>query len=318
MRSLPPVLVTGASGFIGRHLVDRLLAAGMAVRSLVREKRGAARPGEEVVAVGDFSAVADFAPALAGCTAVVHLAGQAHKFGATKAKQEAGFHAVNSDATQRLAEAANMAGIRKFVFISSIGVHGSASSYPITESSPLSATEPYSASKLSAEMGLRDLAWDRGLDITIVRPPLVYGPGCPGNLRRLAGLIKKRLPLPFGLANNRRSMISVENLCDAVMCCLESPESANETFVVADTDAMETSNVIRHLAAGMGLPALLFPFPMQALVVGGKMAGYGDEILKLTSSLEVDASKIRQKLGWRPVIATGEGLRAVGRSFAKA
>ena len=156
-----------------------------------------------------------------------------------------------------------------------------------------------------------------GLDVTIIRPPLVYGPACPGNLRRLAGLIKKRLPLPFGLVNNRRSMISVENLCDAVLCCLENPQSTNETFVVADMEAMETGNVIRHLAAGMGFPALLFPIPVRALVAGGRMSGYGDEILKLTSSLEVDASKIRQKLGWRPVVTTEEGLKAVGRSFAE-
>lgn len=309
MQGSSRVLVTGATGFIGGHLQKRLIGEGVSVRCAVQHGRTV--EGCELVETGNFATFRDFGSAVSNCDAVVHLAGRAHVFDGSAPTL---FRAVNVDATLALAEAAAAAKVKKFVFVSSIGVYGS-HAISVSETTPFSPADPYAESKLEAERTLRAFAASTDIQLTIVRPPLVYGPRCPGNLRRLAGLVARGLPLPFASITNHRSMISVSNLCDFILLVLADDRASSEDFVVADTDALSTADVIRCLADGMGRRARLVPFPVPLLSVAARIAGLGTEMTKLTSTFVVDSSKARRILGWVPRMSAPEGLREVGKSY---
>ncbi len=306
------VLVTGAGGFVGRAVCRHLLAAGHQVVGAVRGR--AAPAGVEPVAVGGISGQTDWSNALSGVEMVVHLAARVHVMQDSAADPLAEFRAVNRDGTRRLAEAARTAGVRHLLFLSSIKVNGeeTRSGQAFTETDPPAPQDPYGVSKWEAEQALAA----SGLPVTILRPPLVYGPGVAGNLARLLGAIRRGLPLPFGLVRNRRDLVAVDNLASAVLAALQAPPADGQyrTYLVADGQPLSTADLIRGLAAGLGLRPRLLPVPPGVMLAAAALLGKQAAARRVLGNLEVDASLIRAELGWRPVVAPAEALAQVART----
>ncbi len=308
------ILVTGATGFVGRALVRRLVADRRAVRAVVRRGPEALPAGAETVTVDDIGPDTDWRVALAGIGAVVHLAARAHVLRDSSADAYAAYRAVNTLGALRLAEAAAAAGIRRFVFLSSARVLGDRTTgAPFTDASPLAAEDPYGRSKADAERGLAALGGRSALEPVILRPPLVYGPGAGGNFARLVALVARGVPLPLGAVRNRRSLLYVGNLVDAIVRALEHPAAAGETFMVSDGEDLSTPELVRRIARALGKPARLVPVPPALLRLGGTLAGRSDDVARLVDDLVVDSSRIRARLDWTSPCRLGEGLdRSVG------
>jgi nucleoside-diphosphate-sugar epimerase len=305
------ILVTGATGFVGRALVGRLLADGRRVRAAVRPASAALPAGIETVTVADIGPDTDWRAAIAGVDAIVHLAARAHVLRDSSADAHALYRVVNTLGALRLAEAAAAAGVRRFVFLSSVRVHGDRTSgAPFDESSPLAAEDPYGRSKADAERGLAALAAAGRLDPVVLRPPLVYGPGARGNFARLAALVARGVPLPFGAVRNRRSLIYVGNLVDAIVRTIDHPAAAGETFMVSDGEDLSTPELVRRVARALGRPARLVPVPPVLLRLAGTLAGRSDDAARLLDDLVVDSTRIHERLGWRPPFTLDEGLAA--------
>jgi len=301
--------VTGATGFIGRCLVNRLAAAGTPVRALARDPVGL--PGE-LVRVGDLGARTDWREALAGVDAVVHLAARVHVPTDPAANSPAAFHEVNVAGTERLARACVEAGVPRLVFVSSIKVNGDSSpGRPFTELDPPAPPDEYSKSKLEAERVLRAVARETGLEVVVVRPCLVYGPGVKGNLERLLAAIARGVPFPFGAMRNRRSLVGVESLCDLLAHCAVHPRAAGEIFLASDGRDLSTPELIRALAAGMGRPARLIPVPVALLSTAARWLGAGATWERIGGSLQVDSAKARALMAWTPG-PVEPGLRRTG------
>lgn len=309
------ILVTGASGFIGSALVDALLARGVAVRGTVRH--GKAESPIPLYATGDLERNGDWNEAVCGVRCIVHLANRAHVLDASSTENErAAFHRVNVEATENLALAAVNAGVERLVFVSSIGVLGAARRGRIfDDETPANPAEPYTISKLQAEQALHAVARDSNLDLVIVRPPMVYGSGAPGNLQRLMRLIARGVPLPNPLPENRRSLIYIRNFVEFLQLCCEHPAATNNTFVVADDETVSTGGIIRLLAQGMGRTPRLVPVPAVLLASAAFALGKRQMYQKVYGSLEVDARRARRTLQWEPRWPIREALPETGRAF---
>jgi len=303
------ILVTGASGFIGKALCRELLARAHTVRAAVREADSSAAAGAQETLVPDIAAEFDRRALVGGVDAIVHLAAVAHR-----AVSDSELHRVNVDATVRLAEAA--AGtVRRFVFLSSVKVHGEDSgSGAYGEADPLQPEDSYGRSKLAAERALTDIAGRCGMELVLVRPPLVYGPGVKGNFLRLLRWVGARLPLPFAGVRNRRSLIYLGNLVDAIIRCAEHP-TAHGPFLFGDEETVSTPELVSRVARALDRPARLFPLPPALLRLAGTIAGRRGDTQRLTGNLVIDTSRARQVLDWRPLYALDEGLADTARWF---
>jgi nucleoside-diphosphate-sugar epimerase len=310
------VFVTGADGFIGRHLCVRLQQRGYPITRAVRTQAHDAAGGSRIV-TGDLAACAKLRDMLSGHDAVVHLAGRAHVMHDTAADPRAAFERANVEATARLAQAAVEARVRRFVFVSSIGVLGSRCDRPLTEADAPAPQEPYAESKLRAELTLAEITRGTNMEPVVLRPTLVYGPRCSGNMARLARLVAHGIPLPLAGFTQRRSLMGVDNLASLIEVSLTHPAAAGETFLAADGEDVSLAEIIRYLAAGLDIPARLFPLPAGALSLAARLLGLGASFDKLTAVLRVDVSKARRLLGWSAHVPVAEGLRATGRSFAR-
>jgi len=309
------VLVTGATGFVGSALVPLLIGRGHTVRAAVR-RPGAQVPGAETLAVGDIGPDTDWSAALDGVDAVAHLAARVHVMQDTAADPLAAFRRVNTAGTLRLAEAAAARGVRRFVHLSSIkAVVDESRPEPVRDSTPADPHSAYGVSKREAEQGLEALGARGVLDPVILRPPLVYGPGVGGNLRTLLAACRRRLPLPLALLDNRRSLIYVGNLADAVAACLAHPDAAGRTFLVSDGTPLTTPDLIRHLSAGLGVSPRLLPVPPALLASAAKLLGKGAVWDRVGGSLVLDDGSIRTVLGWSPPVDAASGLRATAEWF---
>ena len=303
------ILVTGATGFVGRALVRRLLADGGCVRAVVRPSSEALPAKVERVAVDEIGPATDWTRALAGVDAIVHLAARAHVVRDSSADAYALYSAVNTRGALRLAEAAAAAGVRRFVFLSSARVHGERSTgAPFTESSPLVASDPYGRSKADAERGLASLARAGQLEPVILRSPLVYGPEARGNFARLVALVARGVPLPLAAVRNRRSLVYVGNLVDAIVRALDHPAAASQTFMVSDGEEVSTPELIRRIGRALGKPARLFSVPLALLRLAGTLAGRSDDVARLLDDLVVDSARIRTALAWHPPYTLDQGL----------
>ena len=309
-------LITGANGFVGKFLCRTLIERGYAVRGAVRRNDAALPPDAKKTVVGPMDGKTDWSSALENIDCVIHLAARVHVMHEKSSDPLAEFRKVNVEGTERLAESAAAAGVKRLVYVSSIKVNGEATrDKPFSEKDEPDPQDPYGISKHEAEAALQKISAETGLEFVVVRPPLVYGPGVGGNFARMLGWIKRGIPLPLGSVKNRRSMVYVENLADALIHCATRPEAANETFLVSDTETVSTPELVRILSEKTGIRPALFAFPLPLLRLLGRLAGKSAEIERLTGSLEIDSSGIREKLGWQPPFGTDEGLAETARWF---
>jgi nucleoside-diphosphate-sugar epimerase len=295
-------LVSGASGFVGSALVPELERAGARVVCLVRQATTSAA-GVEVLAAGDdFKEIVRVWPDGFRPDCVIHLAARVHVMHDTAADPLAAFRAVNVEATMRVAEAAARAGTRRFVYISSIKAVGEDSDpgRPLRESDPTHPDDPYGVSKREAELALLDLGERTGIEIVVIRPPLVYGPGVGANFLSLLRAVAKGWPLPLGKAHAPRSLVSVENLISAIVACANHPAAAGEIFHVSDGRDVSVAELISLIAAAMDRQARLLPVPTHLLRAAGAMTGKNETIKRLINPLRLDVNKLQTQLGWTP------------------
>ena len=310
------MLITGATGFIGRALGEKLAAQGWRVRGTVRSpgKEAGLPAGVEAVMVESVGPDTDWSEALAGVGAVVHLAARVHVMKETASDPLAEFRLVNAAGTENLARSAAQAGVHRLVFLSSIGVHGKSDhGRPLSEQDEPRPEDPYSASKWEAEQALHRVSRETGLETVILRPPLVYGPKAPGNFARLMGLVQRNLPLPLAGVKNRRSMIYIGNLVSSIITCLDHPGAAGRIFLVSDGEDVSTPELIRRMAAAAGRPARLFPFPFFLIRLAARLTGRSEDVERVLGSLTIDSQKISRDLGWKPPYTMAQGLAASAR-----
>ncbi|HEU4460733.1 MAG TPA: NAD-dependent epimerase/dehydratase family protein [Methylibium sp.] len=310
-KTLTRCAVTGASGFVGRSLVSQLCAQGIDVKRLTRADSPDSS-GKKALRISTYGDAPALAAALSGCHAVVHLAARAHRLHDTAAAAaEAAFREANVNGAKALAHAARTAGLRRVVLISSIGVHGSHTrGRPVTEADPPKPEEPYAVSKLQGEEAVAEVLAGSPTELVVLRPPLVYGPGAPGNFGQLLALVK-RLPLvPLGGLHRLRSLIHIDNLCNAIELALHHPHAAGGRFVLCDGDDVSVADIARELAIGFGRnPACVVNVPESALRLAARMLGRGAAVAKLADELRVDASAFRTATGWVPPRRAREALR---------
>ena len=313
------VLVTGASGFIGGAVGAALFAQGHSVRAALRSVNSIP-PGErlDMVAVGDLGPQTDWSAALAGVDCVVHCAAQTHVMHQTDVNAKEEYREVNVAGTRRLAEQAAALNVRRLVFLSSIKVNGeqTALDAPFLFSDTPAPEDSYGASKLEAEHALWAVSDKTGLELSVIRPPLVYGPGVKGNLLRLLRWVASGVPLPLGAVHNQRSLVSLSNLVDLLLHCTEHPAAAGQTFLVSDGQDLSTAQLIRLMAEGMSKPPRLLPVPVTLLRAGASLLGKGDELDRLTGSLLVNIEHTRETLTWTPPFSVEQGVREMARWWA--
>lgn len=311
------VLVSGANGFVGQVLTRALVDAGYSVTGLVRRAASCADGVAEWVHGGkDFAGLADVWPQGLKPDCVVHLAARVHVMHDDSLDPDAAFRATNVEGTLRLAAAARQNGARRFVFVSSIkAVAESDGGRPLREDDDVRAEDAYGRSKREAEQALIRYGDETGLDVVIVRPPLVYGPQVRANFLRLMDGIWRGMPLPLGTVRARRSLVYVGNLADALVCCATDPRAAHQCFHVADSDDSTVAELARMLGRHLQKPARLFPVPVGLLQLAGRLTGRLPQIDRLIGSLQVDTTRIRTVLGWQPRYSTDDGLAATARWY---
>lgn len=299
------ILVTGANGFVGSSLCETLHRRGV---DFVPAVRNADLNGQ--ISVGDLGPDTDWTVALEGCDVVIHLAARVHVMNDSANDPLAAFRAVNVDATLNLARQALAKGIKRFVFISSIKVNGEeTTTHPFTAFDEPAPIDPYGQSKLEAEIALQELGNATGLEVVIVRPPLVYGPGVRANFRRLMQLVKTGLPLPLGAIHNRRSMVAVDNLVDLLILCASHPAAAGQIFLVSDDRDVGISELLRMLAAAMDKRSLLLPLPAGLLASAAAVFGNSAVANRLLGSLQVDINHTKSTLQWQPPVSMEFALK---------
>ena len=303
-------LITGASGFVGKSLCGALSVRGLFVRVALRSPSALFGQFEGVV-VGAIDADTRWSEALEGIGTVVHLAARVHVMSEVSPDPLVEFRRVNVSGTENLAHHAAAAGVKRFVFISSVKVNGefTAAKHAFTETDTPTPQDAYGQSKHEAEQGLRQIAAETGMEVVIVRPPLVYGPGVKANFAALMRAVQKGWPLPLGAIHNQRSLIALDNLVDFIITCITHPKAANQTFLISDGQDLSTTELVRGMAQAAGVPARLLPVPVWALAWAGRLAGKGDAIQRLCANLQIDSSKARDLLGWEPKVSVQEGLR---------
>lgn len=310
------VLVTGARGFVGRRLVADLVADGRRVRGAVRGTDGRV-PGAADIWVGDLEEARDLAAAVDGVDAVVHLAARVHRM-RESADARAAYRAANVDATVRLAQAAREAGVKRFVFLSSVKVHGERTDAPFTETDAPAPEDPYGVSKAEAETALRTIGGG-GMDVVTIRPPLVYGPGVKANFLSLLRLADTCLPVPLGAARaNPRSMIFVGNLTSAIAAALSHPGAGGETFLVRDGEDVSPADLLRRLRHAFNRAPGLVSAPRPVIAAAAALAGRPNAAGRLFDPLQVDDSRIRRSLDWSPPYSLDHGLVATAAWYCAA
>lgn len=313
---LPKILVTGATGFLGRALISELhvrgdtapIGAGRSAVLTIDKKR--------YIQVGELGANTDWSEALSGVEVVIHTAARTHIMSDMSADPLSEYRRVNVDGTLGLAKQALLEGVKRFIFISSIKVNGEgtyngqkycAQDKPAPE-------DPYGISKYETELALSSLAAGTDMEVVVIRPPLIYGPGVKGNFALMIKLVERGLPLPLGGINNQRTLVGLDNLVDLVIQCIDNPMAANQVFLAGDDESVSTSELLRAVGKAMDKPVTLVPIPSSVLSFGAKLAGKKEVARRLLGSLEVDITYTCERLGWRPPYSLSHGL---GRCFEK-
>jgi len=302
------IVLSGASGFVGSRLFSLLGGCPeVQVTGLCRHLPGK-EDGSGLYAVGDLEQ-ADLSALLPGVDVFIHAAARAHIMKAKVADPLAAYRRVNVEGTLNLARQAVAAGVERFIFISSIGVNGNINARPFCADDLPNPQDPYAQSKWEAEQGLRQLAAETGIEIVIIRPPLVYGPDAPGNFGSLVRWIEKGVPLPLGAIHNKRSLVGIDNLVDLIIRCIDHPAAANQVFLAGDGEDISTTELLRGVGKAMDKPARLIPVPAGLLQLGATLLGRRAMAQRLLGSLQVDISKTCELLDWKPPYTVEEGLR---------
>ncbi|MCQ4271891.1 SDR family oxidoreductase [Pseudomonas kuykendallii] len=312
------ILLTGSTGFVGRGLLERMSAeVGVETVAVVRDSSVGLPTHAAIFRVGEIGADTDWRGALERIDAVVHCAARVHVMRDTSSDPLAEFRQVNVNGTLNLAEQAARAGVRRFIFISSVKVNGEGteSGKPYLADSPPAPLDPYGISKMEAEQGLRALASETGMEVVIIRPVLVYGPGVKANFRSMMSWLSKGVPLPLGAIHNSRSLVALDNLVDLIVTCIDHPNAANQTFLVSDAEDLSTTELLQRMGRALGKPARLLPVPAPLLRAGATLLGKGAVAQRLCGSLQVDISKTRELLGWTPPVSVHEALRRTAEHY---
>jgi nucleoside-diphosphate-sugar epimerase len=313
---LNKIFITGANGFVGRSLCSAAVAQGLVVKAATRTVCEFTNIGASF-GVGTIDESTNWSAALEGADVVVHLAARTHIMNDAAADPVTEFRRVNVGGTINLARQAAKAGVRRFVFISSIKVNGESTQLgaPYTADDVSAPEDAYGISKAEAESSLRQLAQETGLEVVIIRPPLVYGPEVKGNFNSLLRWVARGLPLPFGSATcNRRSLVALDNLVDLILVCVRHPNAANQTFLVSDGEDLSTAELLQRIGKAMQRPVRLFCVPVGSLILAAALLGKKAVAQRLLGSLQVDISKTRSLLDWKPSVSVDKGLRrAVGQ-----
>ncbi|NBO82142.1 MAG: SDR family oxidoreductase [Betaproteobacteria bacterium] len=306
------VLITGGTGFVGQLLARTIQAQGHNVVRAVRQ----AQPDSVLISTVDGST--SWHEALQGCDSVVHLAARVHVMHDKSTDPVREFRRVNVEGTAHLARQASVAGVRRLVFLSSVKVNGEATQEgrPFTPDDPPAPEDPYGMSKHEAEQALRQIAADSGMEVVIIRPPLVYGPGVKANFESMMRWLARGIPLPLAaVTQNRRSLVALDNLVDLIVTCLNHPAAANQTFLASDGEDLSTAELLKRMSAAMGKPARLFYVPQALLKLATSLSNKLGTYQRLCGSLQVDITKTRQLLGWTPPVSVDEGLRRAAEGF---
>lgn len=312
------VLVTGASGFLGNQLISRLITEDV-YKVLAAYRKPFSRMGVDTCLVADLAKDTHWVHALAGVDVLIHTSARVHVMNDMASDPLAAFRAVNVDGTLNLARQAADAGVRRFVFISSIKVNGESTKAgrPFMVDDCPSPIDAYGISKMEAELGLREIASQSGMEVVIIRPPLVYGPGVKGNFLSMMRWLHRGVPLPFGAINNSRSLVALDNLVDLIVTCLHHPAAANQTFLVSDGEDISTTKLLKRTALAMEIKARLIPVPTSIIQTGAWLLGKRDVGQRLCGSLQVNITKTRELLGWTPPVTVDQALRKTAVYFLR-
>ena len=305
------IVVTGANGFVGSHLCRALQRKGMAYRAVVREGAQASPGTAGLVRLPSLDAHTDWTTALQGATTVIHLAARVHQVQDTSADPLQAFRATNLHATLQLARCAQKMGVQRFIFVSTVKVLGeeTAPGRPFHASDPAQPQDAYATSKHEAEQALRALVAGGSMELVIVRPPLVYGPGVRANFASLVRVVRRGIPLPLACVHNLRSLVGIDNLVSLLLRCTQHADAGGQNFLVSDGHDLSTPDLVRQLAAALGQPARLWPVPLAGLQLAARLTGRQAAVQRLCSSLQVDISATCQGLQWAPPVSVAEGLR---------
>ncbi|MGZ5008660.1 MAG: UDP-glucose 4-epimerase family protein [Methylobacter sp.] len=313
------VLITGANGFVGKPLCAELSRQGQTVRAAMRVARSEHLPvaNVETVSIGVLDGETDWTQALHGINVVIHLAARVHVMKDKTADSLDELRRVNVDGAWNLALQAAEAGVKRFIFISSIKVNGEGTlpGRPYTAEDRPAPVDPYGISKLEAEDELRRLADETGMEVVIIRPPLVYGPGVKANFHSIMRWLEKGVPLPLGAIHNKRSFVALDNLVDLIVTCIDHPAAANQTFLAGDGKDMSTTELLLRLGEALGKPAKLLPVPIWMLKTGAMLFGKQDIARRLCNSLQVDIGKTCDLLGWQPPVSVDDALKKTAADF---
>lgn len=313
------VLVSGASGFVGRPLCAELFRQGQPVRAAVRLARSDNFPidNAETVSIGEINSGTDWTEALQGIKVVVHLAARVHVMKDNAADPLDELRKVNVEGACSFARQAYDAGVQRFIFISSIKVNGESTPLgrPYSPEDRPAPTDAYGISKREAEDALRQLADETGMEVVIIRPPLVYGPGVKANFHSMMHWLNRCVPLPLAAIHNKRSFVALDNLIDLIVTCIDHPAAANQTFLVGDGEDLSTTELLQRLGHALGKPAQLFSMPIWMLKTGATLLGKRDMAQRLCNSLQVDISKTRNLLDWRPPVSVDDALKKTAADF---
>jgi UDP-glucose 4-epimerase len=311
------IFLTGATGFVGGATLARLLEENISVIAALRGGSKLKSEAVSTVRFDNFDGAANWQDGLAGVEVVIHAAARVHVMNDTESDPLSAFRRINVEGTLNLARQAAACGVRRFIFISSIKVNGEGTSKGTTYTAddiPAPA-DPYGVSKMEAEQGLRKLAVETGMDVVIIRPVLVYGPGVKANFLNMMRWLDKGVPLPFGAIHNKRSLVALDNLVDLIMICVSHPAAANQTFLVSDGEDLSTTGLLEKMSLALGRKARLLPVPAWILSGVASLLGKKAFSQRLCGSLQVDISKTRALLGWTPPITVAEALKVTATHF---
>ncbi len=313
------ILVTGASGFVGDPLVKHLAAMGHTVLGVSRSSSGVATSvhGVKMAAIGHIDCSSDWRPFLNEVDVVIHLANRAHVMNEQERNPLAVYQSVNTDGTLRLASQAASCGVKRFIFISSIKVNGESTlpGQPFKSDDSHIPQDPYGLSKYQAEVGLRKISLETGMEIVIIRPPLIYGPGVKANFLKMISWLDKGIPLPFGKIDNLRSLVGIDNLLDLISTCLTHPKAANQTLLVSDDHDLSTTELLQSISIAMKKPSHLVAIPQSILKITLFLLGKRQIAERLCSSLQLDIEPTKQLLNWHPPFTVQQQLNKTVEAY---